>query len=528
MMKRTFNLNLNLTLAAAAVLSVAGCAVGPNYSRPALPLPQTWIAPAEFATAHAGDTAKLKDWWASWGDPVLAEIIDNAQKENSTVLAATARIDAARATVTSAGAAFWPGWDAKASDSRSRGNQGSFAGNGGSGGGVATNSGGDTGQTASRNRSASIDALWELDLFGSVRRNKEAANARAEARTIDWHDARVSVAAEVATSYVNLRACEILLIGFERDAKSRAETARLTGLKAKAGFTAPAEAALSNASASEAAARLTQQRADCDVEVKALSLITVIAEPELRAKLSTKTAVFPTPAGWPLARVPAIALAQRPDVAAAERELAAASADIGVAQADRYPKITLTGSIGYGVSNVGGTDDRGRTWSYGPSISLPIFDAGRRAANVDAARARYAEALANYKGRTARAVREVEESLVRIASATNRDADSKAALKGYETFLAAADARVRVGAANQVELEEARRAVVTAQGAVVNVERERLTSWITLYKSVGGAWKDTSSALSASSSLSSSSPSSSLSALSSSPYTPEIISKASQ
>ncbi len=482
MMTRKFQ----LTLIAAAAVSAAGCAVGPTYSPPAFPLPQTWIAPVEFAMAHDGDSAKLKDWWASWGDPVLAELIDNAQKENASILVAIARIDAARATVTSASSSFWPGLDVKASDSRSRSNQG--GGNISDGGNGGFNS--SNGSSTTRNRSASIDALWELDLFGSVRRNKEAARARADARTIDWHDARVSVAAEVATSYVNLRACEILLIGYERDTKSRAETARLTDLKAKAGFTAPADAALSNASASEAAARLTQQRADCDVEVKALSLVSVIAEPQLRTKLAAKTAMFPAPKGWPLERVPAVAVAQRPDVASAERELAAASADIGVAEADRYPRITLTGSIGYGISNFGGTEDRGRTWSYGPAISLPIFDAGRRAANVDAAKARYAEALATYKGRTARAIREVEESLVRIASATNRDADSKAALKGYETFLTAADARVRVGAANQVELEEARRAVVTAQGAVVNVERERLTSWITLYKSVGGAWND--------------------------------------
>ncbi len=484
MMTRKFKLGV----ATAAMTFITGCAVGPTYSPPVLPLPQTWIAPAQFATAHDGDTAKLKHWWASWGDPVLVELIDNAQKENSTVLIAAARIDAARATVTSAGSSFWPSADAKAGDNRSRSNQGGGNNPDGSSGGFNTSNGTST----SRNRSASIDALWELDLFGSVRRNKEAARARADARTIDWHDARVSVAAEVATSYVSLRACEILLVGYERDAKSRAETARLTDLKAKAGFTAPAEAALSNASASEAAARLTQQRADCDVEVKALSLITVTPEPQLRAKLATKTAVFPIPADWPLERVPAVALAQRPDVASAERELAAASAEIGAAEADRYPRITLTGSIGYGITSFGGTEDRGRTWSYGPSISLPIFDAGRRAANVDAAKARYAQALATYKGRTARAIREVEESLVRIASATNRDADSKAALKGYETFLLAADARVRVGASNQVELEEARRAVVAAQGAVVSVERERLTSWITLYKSVGGAWTDAS------------------------------------
>lgn len=477
---------LELTLMASAISALAGCAVGPTYKQPELPLPNAWVAPVP----HEGNTAKLKDWWASWGDAVLIELIENAQKENATVAAAAARIDAARATVTSVAAPFWPSADAKASNNRSRSNQGG-------GGGPEFGNSSSGGAGISRNRSASIDALWELDLFGGVRRNKEAASARAEARTIDWHDARVSVAAEVATSYVNLRACEILVNGFEVDAKSRAETARLTDLRAKAGFTAPAEAALSNASASEAAARLTQQRADCDVEIKALSLVTVIPEPQLRSKLAAKTAVFPTPSGWPLERVPANALAQRPDVASAERELAAASAEIGVAEADRYPRITLTGSIGYGVSNFGGGDERGRTWSYGPAISLPIFDAGRRTANVDAAKARYAEALATYKGRTARAVREVEESLVRITSATNRDADSKAALKGYQSFLTAADARVRVGAASQVELEEARRSVVAAQGAVVNVERERLTSWINLYKSVGGGWSNTSTEIAA-------------------------------
>jgi outer membrane protein, multidrug efflux system len=471
-----------------AASAMTGCAVGPTYKQPDLALPSAWVAPVP----QEGKAAKLKDWWASWGDLVLLDLIENAQKENATVSVAAARIDAARATVTSVAAPLWPSADAKANDNRSRSNQGGggdqFAnGGGGSGGGAGI----------SRNRSASIDALWELDLFGGVRRNKEAASARAEARTIDWHDARVSVAAEVATSYVNLRACEILATGYETDAKSRAETARLTELKAKAGFTAPAEAALSNASASEAAARLTQQRADCDVEVKALSLVSVTPEPQLRAKLAAKTAMFPAPAGWPLERVPASALLQRPDVAAAERELAAASAEIGAAEADRYPRITLTGSISYGVSNFGGSDERGRTWSYGPSISLPIFDAGRRAANVDAAKARYAEALATYKGRTARAVREVEESLVRISSATNRDADSKAALKGYQAFLTAADARVRVGAASQVELEEARRSVVAAQGAVVNVERERLTSWINLYKSVGGGWSNASAEIAA-------------------------------
>ena len=163
-------------------------------------------------------------------------------------------------------------------------------------------------------------------------------------------------------------------------------------------------------------------------------------------------------------------------------------ADIGVAMADRLPRISLTGSIGYsGFSSAGIAD--GRTWSWGPALSLPIFDFGRRAANVDGARARYDESLANYRVRALKAVREVEEALVRLDSAAQRETDASAALRGYEQVLAAAEARVRVGAGSLPELEEARRAVVASQGIAVGVTRERLSAWIALYKSIGGGWQ---------------------------------------
>jgi NodT family efflux transporter outer membrane factor (OMF) lipoprotein len=465
--------------AIAMAIAISGCAVGPDYQRPALPLPRTWSAPLP----HQGDTGTLRDWWARWSDPILTDLIDSAQRENASVTIAAARIAQARAAVTAAASPFWPNISGNANANRSKGRSGA-----GSADGSQESSGSSAGNEITRTRSASVDAAWELDLFGGARRAKEAAIARADARSLDWHDARISVAAEVATSYANLRACEILVAGYEVDLKSRTETARLTDLKTKAGFSAPADAALSNASAAEAAARLTQQRADCDVEIKSLSMMTVIAEPQLREKLAASRAIFPKSAALVIDRVPAAALSQRPDLASSERELAAASSEIGVAAADRLPRISLTGSIGYSSSNFGAGDISGRTWSYGPAISLPIFDAGRRAANADAAKARYDEALANYKGRTATAVKEVEEALVRIVSAINRETDASNALKGYQAFLAAAEAKLRAGAGSQVELEEARRSVVAAQGVAVGVTRERLISLISLYRAVGGGW----------------------------------------
>jgi len=184
-------------------------------------------------------------------------------------------------------------------------------------------------------------------------------------------------------------------------------------------------------------------------------------------------------------------LSQRPDLAAAERELAALTAEIGAAEADRYPKLSLTGNIGYGVARVAGANVNGATWGFGPSLSLPLFDAGRRIAAVSLAQARYEEALAGYRATAVRAVREVEEALTQLDAARHRAPELLAALGGYQSFEKAAQARLAAGAGSVLELEDARRAVLGAQVAVLALERERLNAAISLYRAVGGGWDQT-------------------------------------
>ncbi len=460
-----------------AITLLASCAIGPDFkSMPATQAP-AWNAPLP----HGGDKVALVQWWSAWNDATLVMLIDQAQRENSTIAQAAARIGQARATVRAQTALLLPSFTGNASDIRSKGGANGMAGN----------FTGAASAESERTRSSSLDAAWELDLFGGGRRAREASAARAGARNADWHDARISITSEVASQYVNLRTCELLLTGYEVDAKSRAETARLTDLKTNAGFEAPANAALSRASASEAQARRIQQSADCDVIVRVLAELTAMPEPDLRAALAAGKARVPAPRRFALATIPAAALSQRPDLAAAEGDLAASMADIGVAMADRLPRLSLTGSIGVSDFSNAGIPD-GRTWSWGPSLSVPIFDFGRRAANVDAARARFDESFATYRGKALRAVREVEEALVRLDSAARRETDANAALRGYEKYLTAAEARVRVGAGSLPELEEARRAVVASQGVAVGVTRERLAAWIALYKAIGGGWDATS------------------------------------
>ena len=447
----------------AAVLWFTGCASpGPPASVAAKAPPQ-WYAPLP----HNGTVAGLTGWWQQFNDPLLVELIDAAQIASPSVASAAARIEQARATRVAAGAALLPTLDAVGS--ASRGNS-------------------QPPLPLATTLQAGLQSAWEIDLFGANRAAAGAAQARLEGAAALWHEARVSVAAETATSYMNLRTCERQLAVAVDDARSRAETARLSDLSARAGFTAPATAALARASAAEASARTTQQRAQCDVEVKTLVALTALAEPLLRLKL---TAPWSEPSAVPaVASVPAQVLAQRPDIYQAEREVAAASADVGSARAQRFPRLSLSGSIGAGMLRAGGVSTDLQTWAIGPlAVTLPIFDGGRRAANVDAAQARYEEAAALYVAKVRQAVREVEEALVNLESARARGEDAVVAAQGYRTSFTATQARYQSGLASLVELEDARRTLFAAESALVALQRERAQAWIALYRAMGGGWQ---------------------------------------
>ena len=457
-----------MSLSASVLASVwlAACAVGPTYAPPAATTVTEWLAPLP----HNGDTASLSTWWSIWNDTTLQSFINAAQTRHPTLEQAAARIAQARAGQTIAGSNALPSVTGSAAA-----NQGNSA-SGFALPGVTTSA------------SSTVQAAWELDLFGANRRTREAADARLTARNLDWHQARVTLAAEVASAYVNLRVNEALATGYERDAASRKETARLTALKTNAGFEAPANAALANASASEARARLTAQRAEIELGIKALVALTGLPEAAVRTALAADRAKLPVPANLFVASVPANVLAQRPDLAAAERELAALTAEIGAAEADRYPRISLTGSVGISVSRLAGMTSDSTTWGFGPSLTVPLFDAGRRIANVELAKARYAESLAGYKAMATRAVREVEEALTQLESARGRTVDVQVALSGYQAFEKAAQAKLSAGAGSVLELQEARRAVLASEVSVLALERERLNAWISLYRAVGGGW----------------------------------------
>ncbi|MGE4240250.1 efflux transporter outer membrane subunit [Ramlibacter sp.] len=453
----------SLAAICAAVLLSACAAVPRPPATPTATLPPQWHAPLP----HDGKLADLTVWWQQFNDPLLIDLIDAAQTAAPTVAAAVSRIDQARAARVIAASALLPTVDASASASRGR----------------------QPPSPAATTIQGGAQTAWEYDLFGGKRATIDAAAARLRGAQAGWHDARVSVAAETGNAYLAYRTCERQLGVATRDAQSRAETSRLTRLSTDAGFTAPATAALARASAAEASARATQQRAQCDIDVKALVALSGLPEPRLRERLEARWTEPAQFAMLALAPIPAQLLAQRPDVYQAELDVAAASAEVGSARADQYPRLTLSGSLAIGKARVGGETLTLDTWSIGPvAVTLPIFDGGRRAAAVEAAQARYGEAAAVYAARVRQAVREVEVALVDLDSARARSEDAVIAVEGYRASFVATEARYRSGLASLIELEDQRRVMLAAETALVALQRERVAAWIALYRAVGGGW----------------------------------------
>ena len=455
------------TVAAAAW--VAGCASAPPAPPPALP-----HAPAAVASAwqaplpHGGSSSELPRWWSQFNDPTLPALIAAAQHASPTLASARARIERARAARVAASAGLLPQVDAVASASSGRSLPG---------------------QPTTRSASLGLQAGWELDLFGGVAAGRDAAQARLAGAQAGWHEARVSVAAEVASSYLALRACEAQAAQSRLDSSSRDETARLTGLSERAGFTAPADAALARAGAAQSRSLATQQQAQCDTLVKSLVEVTDMPEGALRQRLAGGTAQLPQPAPITVSTLPAALLAQRPDLADAARAVEAASGDRTQSQAHERPRVSLSGAFAGAAVRAGGVSQEGTTWSFGPLVvSLPLFDGGARHAASAAAKASYDEAVAAYQGQVRRAVREVETALVALDASAQRQADAESAARDFEASLRATQARQKSGLASLLDLEAARRNAVQAQSALIELQRERAAAWIALYRALGGGW----------------------------------------
>lgn len=443
---------------------LACCTEQATLQVPTARVPPAWHAPLP----HDGRTGALISWWSTFRDPALSALITVAETEHPSLDSAVSEIDRARATLTSAQAGLIPAL---------------------SGSAAITGSGAD-GDRANRlatsgTASGGLDASWEIDLFGKVRHRSAAARVRLDERIAEWHGARVSLAAEVADTYVQWRACRQLEGALVGELKSQRETRRAMEAAETSGFRATGDVALVRAGAASASAALIGQQAQCEVLLKVLVRLTGGDEPRVRQLLRTSGRALPTPAFLRLDAVPADALRQRPDINVLEMEVAATRSEIGAAEADQYPSLGLNGSVTLSGSSLTGTS---LPWSFGPALSIPLVDGGIRRAAVRSAVAGYDAAVAAYRSGVLAAVAEIETALVRIDSARRQLGDAESAARNYRAYFTTADANWKAGVASLLDREEARRSAMTAEVQRIEIRRDWLRARIALYKALGGGW----------------------------------------
>jgi len=452
--------------------------VGPDYQTASLPTAANWQAPQmvnKLPVAHQGNPADLSRWWDRFHDPVLSRFLAAAQQESASVADARARIEQARANLVGADGALLPTLDFSAGAKRS---SSSFGGT----------------PFVWNQFPFGLQSSWEIDLFGGLARQEEAARSQLEAKNASWHDARVAVAVEVANAYLAYRYCESQVQIVQADTESRRESARLSDIAGQVGFRAPGDVALANASAAEGNRILLRQQAQCEHSIKGLVALTALEEAVVRKLLTEvpdRVAKLPSPPAFRIDSLPARVLLQRPDLAAAERDVAEASAKIGVEQAKRFPKLSLSGNITPTLQNMNGAAFfLAETWSIGPTLSLPLFDAGKRAADVEVARAQYQAAESTFRSKVRTAVKEVEDALVRLNSAYQRLPEAQKAVSGYRAHFLAVQALYQVGLGNLIDVETSRRNVLSAEIALKEIEQEQVSAWIALYRAAGGSWEE--------------------------------------
>lgn len=485
----------------------AGCEVGPNYQPPAVPTPpafaETTAKPAAPLSATTAAKPDLARWWRVFGDPTLDSLVSRALSGDYDVASAISRVRAAREQVIIAGAALWPEVNAAGSVnntllSKNAGLatlQSAFSsaatGGGGGAGGVSL---GTTGigrpGTDFTTFAGGLDASWELDLFGQTRRSVEAARGRAEAQVWSLRDTEVSVAAEVALDYLELRSLQQQIAVSRREAQRQQQLVDIIGARREAGYVTGLDVSQQRTQLTAALAAIPNLEAATRAEIHALGVLTGEPPEALSAELTPAAA---TPAVPPVAPVglPSELLRRRPDVLRAERNLAAATADIGVATGALYPQINLTGSADLISESLRTLLSAGSIQTAATAMVVQtIFNAGKTRANIRATREARLEAYDAYQQTVLTALKEVEDALARYAGEQRRNQQLRASEEAAENAYSVASDRWRSGLTNFIDVLAAEGAVFNAQDLLAQSDGALGQDLVSLYKALGGGWPE--------------------------------------
>lgn len=456
------------------VACLAGCAVGPDYKPRQIDMPPQFANAAESGFAQSDVQT---DFWKLFDESVLHDLVEAALDANKDLEQARANLRASRAARRVVGFDSYPTITAGASRFHVLQSEQQMPG--------FTRA-----EREFDDADAGFDAAWELDLFGRVRRGREAARAEEQAAAAEVRNAQVTVTAEVARNYFVLRGLQEQLEVATRNAQNQRQTLDLTQARLDAGRGTELDKSRAEAQLKTTLASIPPLRASIATTTYRLSVLTGRLPNALSSALMTPQ---PLPALPQLTAIgnPDALLRRRPDIRSAERNLAAATARVGIAVGDLFPRVTFFGSVGYNAARLGDLGDpQTDTYSYGPSISWAALDLGRVRARIDVAKAQTQAALAVYEATVLTALEETEGALVTYGHAQSRRATLEEAAAASSKAANLARQRFEGGLADFLNVLEAERDALTAQDSLAQSRTQTATALIAVYKALGGGWTE--------------------------------------
>jgi len=461
-------------LAAACIgLSLTGCfKVGPDYIRPDLKTPVSWQAPMDKRLSKEQPKPNnLAEWWQNLNDPLLTRFIHQAITGNLDLKQAQARLLEARARRDISWAALFPTVDVTGSATRSRSSENRGGGN------------------ESNTYSTGFDAGWEIDLFGRGQRSVEASQARIEASREDLHDVLVSLLAETALNYIEVRTYQTRLRIARENLAAQQETYSLTEDRYKSGLTTELAVQQAKYLVANTQAQIPNLLTGLSEASNQLAILLGRNPGTLDAELQS-TKPLPLPPARIAVGIPADTLQRRPDVRKAERLLAAQTAEIGVAEAELYPSLNLTGTLGLDSLSAGKLFTSGsRRYSIGTGINWPLFDTGAIRANIRLQSSLQQEALAQYKATVLSALQDVENSLVAYAREQERNKALQESVDAAKEASTLSEIQYKAGLTSFSDVLDAKRSLLSFQDQLAQSRGAIIANLVRLYKALGGGWK---------------------------------------
>jgi len=460
---------------------LAGCSVGPDYVKPTVPEPTSYKEAGKWKKAEPSDNIAKGNWYTVFHDKQLNDLEARAVASNQNLRAAIARVSTARAIARETEAGFFPTLNGGISGARQTTSPYDGA--------AVAQSGGTVPRTFYTSATVPFDLSYEVDIWGKVRRAFEQAGDKAQASLADFENILLGLKADVATTYFALRTDDAEIDVQRRTIKEYQSALDLTNSRFKGGISTELDVQQALATLASAQAQLASLNASRAKLEHALAVLLGIPPEGFSVPYNPLNNSYTPPAIPP--GLPSQMLERRPDVASAERKVAAQNAAIGVAIAAYFPTINLTGQTGFDSGDLGMLFNwQSRIWSYGPNIQFPIFEGGQISANVKQQRATYEENVALYREQVLVAFQDVDDSLSSLRYLSQQQDAQDRAYAAYNKALQLTNDRYTTGLVSYFDVIQAENLALAAEQLTVQIRGDRVATTIQLIKALGGGWAD--------------------------------------